>query len=187
MAQYTYSRSVFGRILSVYRGIADFAGGLNDILSVVGTVAGVFGLTAAKMDLAGPQIPLDRAPFAVRFVFLILFAAGLGWGLGLAVRQARWLARDTRVMASALAAVLFAGLLGGLADWLVPPRQYSELPQQMMLTLLATMVAMRCCIQNLSASRGLSARSEPAERALVPLVFVVAAAVIMGLAQMGAG
>lgn len=187
MAQYAYSRSALGRIISAYRGLADFAGGLNDILSIVGTVAGVFGLTAAKLDLAGPQIPLDRAPFAVRFVLLILFSAGLGWGLGLAVRKARWLARDTRVIASTLAAVLFAGLLGGLADWLVPVVPHAQLPWQMVLTLLATMVAMRCCIQNLSASRGLSARSETAERALVPLAFVVAAAAIMALGQMGAG
>lgn len=167
--------------------IADLFGGIKDFFSVMGTVLGFFGLAAANADSAAvPSIPIDDAPFPVRLVLFLALSAGIGWTTGLLVRLAQRLTRDVRVIASVLLAMLMAGFVAGLADWLVSPRQRTDLPQEFLLAVIGAMFACRCMVENFGAQRGIAGPAAVAERSLVLLTFTIATAAILIFDQLGA-
>lgn len=182
----TRRQSQIHSYFSRYMTIAGVLGSFSDILSVGGTVAGLFGWVASGNDLGVPQLPLDQAPLPIRMALFWLFSAGLGWVLGLIVQLLRHHARTVRLMISLLATLVMAGFLTGFGDWLIAPRHPSDLPQQFVLTLLGAMVAMRCTVENLSASRTGVSTAEVEERSLVLLAFAISIAAFLVFIELGA-
>lgn len=166
--------------------VASVMGGISDTLSVLGTVAALFGLTLSKTDGTIPHIPIEDAPFPVRLVIFLAFAGGVGWMLGILVRFARRWTRDIRLVVTIILSIVMAGFVAGLADWLVAPRHRTDLPQELLLGLVGAMFALRCVVENLSAKRGLAAAGSPTDLSLVPLVFTIATAAILIFEEMGA-
>ena len=185
------TRSWWRPILGVVQGrfdlFAKVIGSINDLFSVIGTIAALLGLAAAKSDSTSlPTIPIDDAPFPVRLVLFLAFAAGIGWTTGLLVRLAQRLPRDVRVLVSLILAILMAGFVAGLADWLVSPRQRTDLPQEFLIAVIGAMFACRCMVENFGAQRGIAGPAAVAERSLVLLTFTIATAAILIFDQLGA-
>jgi len=180
-------RPPFGVVKEGVSLFSQLFGGINDLFSVIGTIAAFFGLAAAKAGSTSlPTIPIDDAPFPVRLVLFLAFAAGIGWTTGLLVRLAQRLQRDVRVLVSLLLAILMAGFVAGLADWLVSPRQRTDLPQEFLLAVIGAMFACRCMVENFGAQRGIAGPAAVAERSLVLLTFTISTAAILIFDQMGA-
>lgn len=171
---------------SIYRQIQGFVVGFNDFWSFLTTVGGFFGLIAAQSNNSLPSLPIEKAPLSVRLALFLVFVAGIGWMIGTVIRLTQTLPRDLRLLISTLVAVVMAGLVAGLADWLVTPRQASELPQELFLAVLGAMFAVRCLIANLSASRAGAHATAVAERGVIVLIFTGAMAAILIFDAMGA-
>jgi len=179
-------RPSVGRVWEGFKALANLAGGIDDILSFVGTAAAAIGLTTANTDSKIFRIPIENAPFPVRLVIFLAFAAGIGWLTGILVRFAGRLPRDLRVILTIILAIVMAGFVAGLADWLVTPRQRTDLPQEFLLALIGAMFAARFMVENLSAQRSLASRAAVSERSLVPLAFTITTAVILIFQELGA-
>lgn len=179
-------RPSLGGVWERYKLLAFLVGSISDTLSVVGTAAAFFGLTLSQTNTNIPHIPIENSPFPVRLVVFLAFAAGVGWMTGLLVRLASRFARDLRVIVSIILAILMAGFVAGLADWLVSPRQRTDFPQEFLLALLGAMFAIRCMVENLSAQRSLASRAAVSERSLVPLAFAITTAAILIFQELGA-
>ncbi len=179
-------RSSFSGAWERYKLLALLMGSISDTLSVLGTAAAFFGLTLSTTNANIPHIPIENAPFPVRLVVFLAFAAGVGWMTGMLVRLSRHWARDIRIIVSLILAVLMAGFVAGLADWLVSPRHPTALPQGFLMGLIGAMIALRCMVENLSAQRGLSSLAAVSERSLVPLAFTIGTAAILLFQELGA-
>lgn len=160
-------------------------GGVNDTLSLIGTVAALFGLTASQTSVNMPTIPIEDAPFAVRLAVFLVFATGIGWATGVIVRALERLPREIRLITCLGTAVVMAGFVAGLANWLVAPRQRTDLPQEFLVVLMGSMVAIRALVESLGARRGAVSAAQIPQRSLVPLTFAVMTAVILLLAEIG--
>ena len=180
-------RPSWATLRELYRQLAFLMGSINDTLSVLGTLAALFGLTLSQSNTGLPTIPIEEAPFPVRLVVFLAFCAGIGWATGILVRLCQRLSRDIRVILIALLPMVMAGLVAGLADWLVSPRQNTVLPQEYLLTLLGAIFALRCMVENLKARRGaLPSPAHVAERSIAPVAFVLAIAGILVFSLLGA-
>jgi hypothetical protein len=179
-------RPSFGMLWEQFKLIAFITTSVKDMAAFFTTAAAFFGLTASQAESDFFHIPIENAPFPVRLVVFLAFSAGVGWMTGLLVRAARRWARDIRVIISIILAILTAGFVAGLADWLVAPRQRTDLPQEFLLVLIGAMFALRSMVENLSAQRGLSSPAAVSERSLVPLSFTLATAAILIFQEMGA-
>jgi len=180
------SKTVLATVNKWYRAAGSVAGTFNDIASFVGTILAFLGLAASKTSGSLPQIPIASAPFPVRLVLYLLFAAGIGWMTGLLVRIFCRLPREFRLLASMLCTLIMAGFLAGLANWLVAPQQRTTLPQEFLLVLIGAMVAIRAMVENLSVRRDAPGPTVISDRSLMPLVFAATIAAILALGELGA-
>lgn len=171
---------------SLFRRIHGFVLGFNDFWSFLVTVAGIFGLIGAQSDGILPMLHFENAPLALRLVLFLVFASGIGWMIGTVIRLTQTVPRDLRYLISTLVAVVMAGLVAGLADWLVAPRAASALPQELLLAVLGAMFAVRCLIANLSARRAGANAAAVTERSVIVLLFTGAMAALLIFDAMGA-
>lgn len=158
---------------------------VNDFLSALATLAGIFGTGAATGAFSLPGINIERWAFPLRLVVFLLLACGMGWAFGAILLWLRRLAREPRHLLSVLAAITIAGLVAGCADWLGRPGGRSALPQLATIMVIGTLGATRAAVFSLDASRGRAAETGAREASTMLLVFVLASAAMLIFAELG--
>lgn len=177
-ASSTMARRAYALILHV--------NAVSDFLSFIATVAGFFGTGAATGAFNLPAIQVEKWAFPLRLVIFLLLASGMGWALGALMRRLRRFEREPRLLLSALAAVVISGMIAGCADWLgTPAAGRSIFPQLALLILLGTLCACRAAILSIRTSRGATAMGQIREASSILLVFTLASAAMLGLAELG--
>ena len=186
MAKNTRLPNSRARLREIFHEASFVIGSLNDALSLIGTVAAFLGLTVSQTSGSLPQLPLDDAPFPVRMVLYLLFAAGIGWTTGMGIRACGRLPREIRGLVMMLPAPVMAGFVAGTANWLVAPRGRTDLPQEFLMALMGTMLAIRTMIEHLATRRASTPSAQRTDDSVAPLVFAATAAGILLLAELGA-
>ena len=159
---------------------------IKDFLSLLATVAGLFGTGAATEAFQVPALHMEDWAFPVRLAVFLVLASGMGWALGALVRLLRRrLEREPRLLLSGLGAVMIAGMVAGCADWLGSPGKPTSFPTIALLIVLGTMVAARATVYSLGTSRGARAMVQVREASGLLLLFALASTLMLALSEMG--
>lgn len=159
---------------------------LADLLSIGSTLATVFGI---KIYLSGSSsklaISLDKASFAIRFILIVLIAAGLGWAYGsLSVRLTNTRKEYLHVISQILALV-FAAILVAAAEMISDGASKGALPQVQFFTLMGLAIVMWLCRFQYRSHAQSVAPAVMNRRAIGLLVFAATTVFVLLLMELG--
>lgn len=105
--------------------------------TILGTFVAIGGTSASVINSnIAFDISFDGANLPVRLAIFVVVAAALGWGLGLAVGRFSTAKTEGMTLICHVAAVFWAGLLVGTADWIAPGNTAGGFPERHLLTLI---------------------------------------------------
>lgn len=129
------------RTLSEAKDISTVLSNITSFLvnggTVIGTLLAIGGTSASIVNSSSAlNISFDGANLPLRLTIFALMAATLGWGLGTVVQRLSLAKSEGLRMVCHVAAVIWAGLLVGTADWIAPETRGATFPERHLFTLI---------------------------------------------------
>jgi hypothetical protein len=105
--------------------------------TIIGTLFAIGGTSATLVNSSFAfSVSFDGANLPLRLTIFTLMSGTLGWGLGIVVQRLSLARTEGLRMICYLAAVVWAGLLVGTADWIAPEKRGVGFPERQLFTLI---------------------------------------------------
>lgn len=163
---------------------------INNSIAIIASVLALLGITANVAPRAVPAIDLSvlaTASLPMRAVIFLIIASGLGWGLGSFVNFAVRRKSDALGFTAYIAAIVWAGLMVGTADWLSADTGRSALPILTLFTIVGVGTVFKLLSFQFRATGPTATGTLPAARvqSTVILMFSIASLVFLVLTDLG--
>lgn len=163
---------------------------INNSIAIIASLLALLGITANVAPRAVPAIDLSflaTTSLPMRAVVFLLIASGLGWGLGSFVNFAVRRKSDALGFTAYIAAIVWAGLMVGTADWLSSNTGRSALPILTLFTIVGVGTVFKLLSFQFRSTGPTATGTLPAARvqSTVILVFSVASFVFLVLTDLG--
>lgn len=157
-----------------------------NILSIGTTLATIYGIgnyvggSSSKI-----AISMNETPFAIRFILIVLIAAGLGWAYGSLSARLTNTRKEYLHVISQIMALVFAAILVAAAEMISDSAAKGVLPQVQFFTLMGLAIVMWLCrFQYRSHARSV-ASAVMNRRAIGLLVFAATTVFVLLLMELG--
>lgn len=167
--------------------VADLTTLIVNAGGILGSALALFGASSAVLRSASPSassFSFENVNFPIRISVLIFIASALGWIFGMLLRAFSKRKSDAMTFAGHIVAVVWAGLLIGVAEWIAAPNRHDNKGLVVLFCAIGACFAVRICVLNLHTQHDTDHTANIAMQTIGIAVFAVSTLILITISQL---